>query len=219
MAPDPNLGILDERWECTLDRMPVHHRHQTRMALTVSSDLSVNVTTDQNVIKLTDKQEVLKKSIQKGEPKSIGISQVMLGFLIISYSVPLLSAKLTEVVIFGVPWWSGISFVIAGAVALVMEKHNNISLVFTCMVFTVLAAVISVIAVIFYIIDIMRNPQSLCNRNSANTCDDEYYVTRLSVEVKSILMSLSMVQTAISSAFAFILYKERQNYNNYLLVN
>lgn len=44
------------------------------MALTVSSDLSVNVTTDQNVIKLTDKQEVLKKSIQKGEPKSIGVS-------------------------------------------------------------------------------------------------------------------------------------------------
>lgn len=189
------------------------------MALTVSSDLSVTVTTDQNVNKLTDQREVLKRSIQKGEPKSIGISQVMLGFLIISYSVPLLSAKLTEVVIFGVPWWSGISFVIAGTVALVMEKHNSISLVFTCMVFTVLAAVISVIAVIFYIIDIMKNPQTLCDINSANTCDAKYYSTRLSVEVKSILMSLSMVQTAISSAFAFILYKERQNYNEYLFVN
>ncbi|MCJ8730298.1 hypothetical protein PDJAM_G00182820 [Pangasius djambal] len=189
------------------------------MALTVSSDLSVSVTTDQNVNKLTDKQELLRKSIQKGEPRSLGICQVMLGFLVISYSVPLLSARLTEVVMFGVPWWSGISFVIAGAVALVMEKHNSISLVFTCMAVTVLAAVISVIAVIFYIIDIMRHPQTVCKTNSVHTCDSEYYATRLSVDVKSILLSLSMVQTAISSAFAFVLYKEKQNFNNYQIVN
>lgn len=44
------------------------------MALTVSSDLSVSVAADQNVNKLTDKQEVLKKSIQRGEPKSVGVS-------------------------------------------------------------------------------------------------------------------------------------------------
>ncbi|XP_060780838.1 transmembrane protein 176 [Neoarius graeffei] len=190
-----------------------------KMALTVSSDLSVTVNTDENVNKLTDKQDALKKSIQKGEPRSIGISQVMLGFLIISYSVPLLSAKLTEVILYGVPWWSGISFVIAGAVALVMEKQNSISLVFTCMVITVLAAVISVIAVIFYIIDIIKHPQTTCKMSSTHRCDDMYYAMRLSVEVKSILLSLSMVQTAISSAFAFVLYKERQNYNNYLFVN
>ncbi|MCI4376137.1 hypothetical protein PGIGA_G00184960 [Pangasianodon gigas] len=189
------------------------------MALTVSSDLSVSVTTDQNVNKLTDKQELLRKSIQKGEPKSIGISQVVLGFLIISYSVPLLSAKFTEVVTFGVPWWSGVSFVIAGAVALVMEKHNSISSVFTCMAVTLLAAVISVIAVIFYIVDIMKHPQTICKINSGHTCDFEYYSTRLSVDVKSILLSLSMVQTAISSAFAFVLYKEKQNFNNYQFVN
>lgn len=45
------------------------------MALTVSSDLSVNVTTDQNVNKLSDKKEVLNRSIQKGEPKSMGVSR------------------------------------------------------------------------------------------------------------------------------------------------
>lgn len=45
-----------------------------RMALTVSSDLTVSVAADQNVNKLMDKQEILKKSIQKGEPKSIGVS-------------------------------------------------------------------------------------------------------------------------------------------------
>ncbi|KAK3573203.1 hypothetical protein QTP86_015112 [Hemibagrus guttatus] len=181
------------------------------MALTVSSDLSVNVTTDQNVHKLTDKKEVLKRSIQKGEPKSMGISQVMLGFLIISYSVPLLSDELTEVVTFGVPWWSGISV-----------RYNffppKFFLVFACMVFTVLAAVFSIIAVIIYMVDIMKHPQTTCEKNTQHTCDEEYYITRFSVEVKSILMSLSMVQTAISSVFGFILYRERQNFNNYVLV-
>lgn len=44
------------------------------MALTVSSDLSVSVAADQNVNKLKDKQEILKKTIQKGEPKSAGVS-------------------------------------------------------------------------------------------------------------------------------------------------
>ncbi|XP_058238203.1 transmembrane protein 176 [Hemibagrus wyckioides] len=189
------------------------------MALTVSSDLSVNVATDQNVNKLSDKKEVLNRSIQKGEPKSMGISQVMLGFLIISYSVPLLSAKLTEVVTFGVPWWSGISFVVAGAVALIMDKQSSVSLVFACMVFTIFAAVISVIAVIFYMVDIVKHPQATCERNTVHPCDEEYYASRFSVEVKSILMSLSMVQTAISSAFGFILYRERQNFNNYIFVN
>ncbi|KAM9476717.1 transmembrane protein 176 [Clarias gariepinus] len=189
-----------------------------RMALTVSSDLTVNATTDQNVNKLAGKQEELKKSLQKGEPKSIGISQVIIGFLIISYSVPLLSAKLTEVVMFGVPWWSGISFVLAGAVTLALEKHNRVSLVFTCMVVTVLAAVISVIAGIFYVVDIMKHPQTPCKFITKQSCEEEFYTTRLSVEVKSILLSLSMVQTAISSASAFILYKERQNYNNYQFV-
>ncbi|TSK22548.1 hypothetical protein Baya_1906 [Bagarius yarrelli] len=130
------------------------------MALTVSSDLSVSISTDQNVNKLTEKQEVLKMGIQKGEPKSIGV--------------------------------------------------------FICMIFTVLAAVISVIAAIFYIIDIVKHPQTTCQPNIEHVCDEEYFATRLSVEVKSILLSLSVVQTAISSAFAFVLYKERQNFNNYM---
>ncbi|XP_027001807.1 transmembrane protein 176 [Tachysurus fulvidraco] len=189
------------------------------MALTVSSDLSVSVTTDQNVNKLTDIQEVLRKRIQKGEPKSMGISQVMLGFMIISYSVPLLSSEFTEVVTFGVPWWSGISFVIAGTVALIMEKHSSVSLVFICLVLTLFAAVISVIAIIIYMVDIVKHPQTTCQRNTVPKCGVEYHLTRLSVEIKSILMSLSMVQTGIASAFGFILYRERQNFNNYMFVN
>ncbi|KAI4884921.1 hypothetical protein NFI96_013206 [Prochilodus magdalenae] len=184
------------------------------MAVTVSSDLSVNIGEDRNLKKLTDKQEFLKESIRKGEPKVMGISQVMLGFLIISYSIPLLSSEFTEVVRFGVPWWSGISFVIAGAFALAMEKRNSIQLVFVCMVMTMLAAFISVIALIFYTVDMVKNTEKECTMHS-QVCDDLHYATTFSKEMKSILTCLNVVQTAISSAFAFMLYNERKRFINY----
>ncbi|XP_062852373.1 transmembrane protein 176 [Trichomycterus rosablanca] len=189
------------------------------MALTVSCDLSVNVDTDQNVNKLAQKQEALRKSIQKGDPKSIGISQVMLGFMIISYSVPLISAELTDVFMFGVPWWSAITFIISGAIALITEKRNSIVLVFVCLVVTVAAAFISVIAVIIFMVDMVKHPTTSCLATSGQTCDYKHYVTKFSFEMKFILLILYMVQTAISSAFACILYKERQQFTNYLLVD
>ena len=37
------------------------------------------------------------------------VSQVMLGVIVISYSIPLLFTEFTECVNFGVPWWSGLS--------------------------------------------------------------------------------------------------------------
>lgn len=143
------------------------------------------------------------------------------------------------------------------------------------MVFTVLAAAISAIAVIFYIVDIVKHPQTICKMNSAHTCDEEYYATvwqrplfpllaltlylssskivmhekpwehvpftftcykvhsektlilmcifplsfsqMFSVRVKLILLCLSIVQTAVSSSFAFIMYRERQIYHNYMV--
>ena len=45
-----------------------------RMAVSVSRDLSVSVTTDINSDKLTDKQQALRESIEKGEPKALGVS-------------------------------------------------------------------------------------------------------------------------------------------------
>ncbi|KAL7877044.1 hypothetical protein SRHO_G00036870 [Serrasalmus rhombeus] len=189
------------------------------MAVTVSSDLSVSVSEDHVVKKLTDKQEILRESLRKGEPKAMGVSQVTLGFLVITYSIPLLSSEFTEVVRFGVPWWSGISFVIAGAFALVTEKHNSIKLVLTCLAVTVLAAFISVIALIFYIVDIFKNSETACHSDVEHLCDDLYYAAMFTREMKSILTCLNVVQTVISSAFSFMLYNERKRFINYTFVN
>lgn len=189
----------------------------------MSSDLSVNVSEDQVVRKLTDKQEVLKESIRKGEPKAMGICQVMMGFMIISYSIPLLSAEITELVMFGVPWWSGLTFVAAGAVALALEKHNSTQLVLACLWITIVAALISILALIFYIIDLQKNPEHKCMEHQANMpdelCENLYYGTVFIREMKSILACLNIVQTCISSAFSYILYSERNKFMHYSVVN
>uniref|UniRef100_W5KSJ2 Transmembrane protein 176 n=1 Tax=Astyanax mexicanus TaxID=7994 RepID=W5KSJ2_ASTMX len=196
---------------------------KSRMAVTVSSDLSVNVSEDQVVKKLTDKQEVLKESLRKGEPKAMGICQVMVGFMVISYSIPLLSAEFTQLVWFGVPWWSGLTFVAAGTMALVMEKRNSIQLVLACLLITIAAAFISVLALVFYFVDLLKNPEHKCMENQTNlpenTCEQLYHGSVFSKDMKSILMCLTVVQTGISSAFSYMLYSERKRFIRYSLVN
>lgn len=45
------------------------------MAVTVSRDLTVQVLHDVNAAKLVDRQQALRAAIQRGEPKSLGVSR------------------------------------------------------------------------------------------------------------------------------------------------
>nr|XP_049577356.1 uncharacterized protein LOC125969396 isoform X5 [Syngnathus scovelli] len=93
------------------------------MAVAVSRDLSVQVLEDQNTVKLTDRQQYLHDAKQCGQSKCIGVSQVVLGLMIMSYAIPLHFINHTEVVYLGVPWWSGLVFITAGVVAIILDKH------------------------------------------------------------------------------------------------
>lgn len=44
------------------------------MAVVVSRDLTVQVLEDVNAAKLVDRQQALRAAIQRGEPKSLGVS-------------------------------------------------------------------------------------------------------------------------------------------------
>uniref|UniRef100_A0A674CRB9 Transmembrane protein 176 n=1 Tax=Salmo trutta TaxID=8032 RepID=A0A674CRB9_SALTR len=209
------------------------------MAVSVSRDLSVIVTTDINADKLTDRRQALRESIQKGEPKSLGVSQVMIGVIVMSYSLPLLSTEFTEVVTFGVPWWSGLSFIAAGVVAIVMEKHSSMKLLSialqpvklillgVCMVVTLVAVLVSLLALIFYFIDLHNNPETTCNHSltpethdiQVYECDHQHYATMFSYGVKSSLLLFTIIQITISSTLSYILYMERRRYGQYSSLN
>lgn len=186
------------------------------MALTVSTDLSVNTSPTQVEEKLQNKQKALRESIEKGEPKVFGVAQIVIGLLIISYSIPLLSAKRTMILNFGVPWWSGFMFVISGAAAIALEKFANLKAVSVCLAVSALTIIISVVALVLYFADVTLNPETSCQDGPNEMCDHQYYATHFSTGLKTTISLVSMVQTAMSSAFTVILYNQRRNFTGYV---
>uniref|UniRef100_A0A3P9AGB9 Membrane-spanning 4-domains subfamily A member 12 n=1 Tax=Esox lucius TaxID=8010 RepID=A0A3P9AGB9_ESOLU len=188
------------------------------MAVSVSNDLSVSITTDVNADKLADKRQALRESIRKGEPKAFG---VMLGLLVMSFSLPLLFTEFTEVVSFGVPWWSSLTFITAGVIAIVLEKRTSMKSLCVCMGMTLVAALVSFLAFIFYMIDLHNNPETACNEDVGHrsylesSCEDQHFATMMSYGVKSSLLFFTMIQVVISSSLSYILFKERRNYGQY----
>ncbi|XP_030580425.1 transmembrane protein 176 isoform X1 [Archocentrus centrarchus] len=185
------------------------------MAVSVSRDLSVQVLEDLNVVKLTDIQQVLRAAIQKGEPKCLGVSQVMLGLLGMSYSIPLHCIEFTEVVALGVPWWSGLMFITAGAVAIFLDKHCTMKILQVCLMVSMASVVLSVVAVIIYSVDMDRNPEEPCLQTSHDICGDKHYASRLSRGVKSTLLLFTLAQAVIAAILSFLLFRQRRSFVPY----
>lgn len=185
------------------------------MAVSVSRDLSVQVLEDVNAVKLTDRQQALRAAIQRGEPKCLGVSQLMLGLMVISYSIPLHFTEFTEVVSLGVPWWSGLMFVTAGVVAIVLDKNCTMKFLQVCLMVTVASVVLSVVAVIIYSVDMGKNPEVPCEKTDRERCSDEHYATKLSRGLKSTLLLFTLAQTSISVILGFLLFRQRRNFGQY----
>ncbi|XP_054634318.1 transmembrane protein 176 [Dunckerocampus dactyliophorus] len=185
------------------------------MAVSVSRDLAVQVLEDENSAKLTDRQQDVFGANQKGQPKCLGVSQIMLGLMIMSYSIPLHFTKFTEVVFLGVPWWSGLMFVIAGVVAVILDKRCTVRTYRVSFVVNVVSMVLSVVAVIIYSVDMDKNPEAPCVKSSAETCDEKFYATRLSRGLKSSLLVFTLAQTAVCSTLCILLYRHKRTFGLY----
>ncbi|XP_042340282.1 transmembrane protein 176 [Plectropomus leopardus] len=184
------------------------------MAVAVSRDLTVHVLQDTNAAKLADRQQALRAAILRGEPKSLGVSQLMLGLMVMSYSIPLCFAEHTEVVRSGVPWWSGIMFVAAGAVAITLDKHCTMKILWACFTMSLVSTVLSVVALIIYSVDIGNNPEVPCIKTD-DDCSEAYYSARLSRGLKSSLLVFTLADTAISAILCFLLFRQRHNFGQY----
>ncbi|KAM7009669.1 transmembrane protein 176 [Tautogolabrus adspersus] len=144
------------------------------MAVAISRDLTVQVLEDVNIVKLSDRQQALRAAIQKGEPKSLGVTQVMLGLMVISYSIPLHCTEVTEVVLLGVPWWSGLMFITAGVTAIILDKHSTMKILRVCFLVSVASTLLSLVAVSIYSVDMDRNPVIPCIKTQRG-CSNKYY--------------------------------------------
>ncbi|XP_029365316.1 transmembrane protein 176 [Echeneis naucrates] len=185
------------------------------MAVAVSRDLTVQVLQDTNVAKLTDRQQALRTVIQRGEPKCLGVSQVMLGIMVMTYSIPLYFTEVTEVIRLGVPWWSGIMFITVGAVTIILDKHCTVKILQVCLMASVVSAMLSVVAVIIYSVDISWHPETPCVKTLHGNCDNKHYTRKLSRGVKSSLLLFTLAQTVVSTILCYLLFKQRHNFGQY----
>ncbi|KAL7403539.1 hypothetical protein ABVT39_002015 [Epinephelus coioides] len=185
------------------------------MAVAVSRDLTVQVLQDTNAAKLTDTQQALRAAIHRGEPKSLGVSQIMLGLMIMSYSIPLHLTEITEVVRLGVPWWSGLVFMTAGVIAVILDKHCTMRTLWVCLIVSMVSTVLSVVALIIYSVDIHKNPDVPCVKTEHDTCSDIYYSTKLSRGLKTSLLVFSLAEAVISAILSFLLFRQRHSFGQY----
>ncbi|XP_062283218.1 transmembrane protein 176 isoform X1 [Scomber scombrus] len=185
------------------------------MAVAVSRDLTVQVLEDLNAVKLTNRQQALRTAIQRGEPRCLGVSQVMLGLMVMSYSIPLHFTEFTEVVILGVPWWSGLTFITAGVVAIILDKHCTMKILRACLIVSVVSTVLSVVAVIIYSVDMDKNPEEPCVKIMHGSCIEKHYATKVSRGLKSSLLLFTLAQTVISAILCFLLYRQRRIFGPY----
>ncbi|XP_047222538.1 transmembrane protein 176 [Girardinichthys multiradiatus] len=185
------------------------------MAVSVSRDLKVHVQEDVNKVKLSDRQQELRDAIQRGEPKCLGVSQVMLGLMVISYALPLHFTEHTDVVIFGVPWWTGLTFIAAGTIAIMLDKHCTMKILQVYLIVSVATVVLSVVAVIIYSVDLNKHPQTPCIKTINNFCNAEYDATKFSRGIKSSLLLITLVQAVISSIFCWLHRRQRSNFEQY----
>ncbi|CAL8389687.1 unnamed protein product [Arctogadus glacialis] len=192
------------------------------MAVSISSDLFVRVHEDVNLTKITERQQALRESLQKGEPKALGVTQLMLGLLVVTYSFPLCLTTFSEVLNTGTPWWSGLVFIAAGVTAIITEKRCTIKSLRVCMLVTLGSVLVSLVAAVVYITDLVKNPEIPCVKSQGygnHMCEDPYYVNKLSRGVKSSLFLFTLTQTTISSTFCFLLYRVRNNFSQYSTLN
>ncbi|KAM6939583.1 transmembrane protein 176 [Xenentodon cancila] len=185
------------------------------MAVSISRDLTVQVLEDVNAAKLMERQRALQAAIQRGEPKSLGVSQVMLGLMVLSYSIPLHLTEFTAVVNLGVPWWSSAMFITAGVAAIILDRRCTMKTLLVCLVVTIVSAVLSVVAIIIYSVDIHMNPETSCIKTEHDSCDAKHYTLKMSKEIKSTLLLFTLVQTAISAVICFLLSRQRFNFRQY----
>ncbi|XP_034043503.1 transmembrane protein 176 [Thalassophryne amazonica] len=203
-----------QKWTKHL-RSPHLSQDNKVMAVAVSRDLTVQVLEDVNAVKLTDRLQALREGIQKGQPRCLGVSQVMLGLMIMSYSIPLHFTEFTQLVTLGVPWWSGTLFITAGAVAIILEKQCTVKILRVCLLISVVSVILSVVAMIIYIIDISKNPVVPCGKVYPNSCSQQHYTTRMSIGLKSYLFLFTLTHTVISCVLCFSLYRQRQSFQQY----
>ncbi|XP_038671084.1 membrane-spanning 4-domains subfamily A member 8-like [Scyliorhinus canicula] len=134
----------------------------------------------------------------KGNLKSLGISQIVTGIISIIIGIVQICILHRRIgiesisVIIGTPWWTGVLFVAAGALAVAAEKERTQCMIKGCLSMNIISAIICFPAIIIYSINLSIQPSCYswahCYRSGGSTA------------CMAILLLLTLLNAAISIA-------------------
>uniref|UniRef100_UPI00398E9518 membrane-spanning 4-domains subfamily A member 8-like isoform X1 n=2 Tax=Pristiophorus japonicus TaxID=55135 RepID=UPI00398E9518 len=134
----------------------------------------------------------------KGKFKALGITEIVTG--IISIIIGTVQVSLDEgydafSILSGAPWWNGVLFIIAGSLAVAVERSPTDCMIKGCLSMNIISAIFCLPAVIMYSINISMQP--CCYYERPN-----YYDQSGTVPCLAILLVLALLNGAISIAIS-----------------
>ncbi|XP_060774072.1 membrane-spanning 4-domains subfamily A member 4D-like [Neoarius graeffei] len=140
----------------------------------------------------------------KGEPKALGIVQIMIGVMTFLFGIILTTSYLTVMTISGITLWGSLIVISSGSLSVAAVNHSNSCLVKASLVMNVFSALVAGITLILLIIDMIFF-MDRCYYSDYNGYPSCNSIRHLRYGIYGVLFVFSLLELIISictSAFA-----------------
>ncbi|XP_078528085.1 membrane-spanning 4-domains subfamily A member 4A-like isoform X1 [Lissotriton helveticus] len=122
-----------------------------------------------SVIQLPCPSPEIQTRFLRGEPKALGVVQILLGMMLIALGALLLNNPITGVYPYsGLPFWGATFYIISGAMSVAAEKKGTSGLVRGSMAMNIVSTIITLPAIIITSLDILLGSMNL---SESSACD------------------------------------------------
>ncbi|KAK6477926.1 membrane-spanning 4-domains subfamily A member 15-like isoform X1 [Huso huso] len=124
----------------------------------------------------------------RGQPKTLGVVQIIIGIVSLLFGPVLMNADTAEGII-GLPFWTGVWYIISGSLAVAAENTPRRDLVKACLGMNIVSSVFAGVGSILYLIRVSVVPFQMV-----------YFNTSLYVGILAVLLVLNILEMCIAIA-------------------
>ncbi|XP_048382319.1 membrane-spanning 4-domains subfamily A member 15-like [Stegostoma tigrinum] len=137
----------------------------------------------------------------EGEPKALGVTQILNGLVQISFGIPLSVATDFHSKLLGSPFVIGIMFIVSGALSIAAEKDPNIKLLRACLTWNVVSGFLAAAGGIIYVTDILDILHCTGSYTQCTHARDFYIISYVTVAILLLFTLLQLTVCITVSAF------------------
>ncbi|XP_072329847.1 membrane-spanning 4-domains subfamily A member 8-like [Scyliorhinus torazame] len=165
-----------------------------------------NAPLHQSIAAMFNQNNAGVQEMLKGKLKALGITQIVTGIIVIIIAIVGISIVQVPYYMmlsleFGTPWWTGVLFIVAGALAVAVEKEPTYCMIRGCLSTNIISAIACLPAVIIYSVNLDVN----CRYTYDCSRPDDL------IACVAILLLLTLLNAAISIAVSSFNCKAMNN--------